>query len=591
MVTKKELKDAKALLDSGDSAACAAECKKLLSALEGDENESQDQLVALSMMLGSASLQLRNWETGEEAFRRACSLRPDAPQSWKGMLDCLEGAGKLEKMPEPLLRLASIAKGKGNWSRCRSLTLRAVTLAMDHELHETAAYCALKDYLGAPEAQNCEDADQEAVDERNEMLARLALLHPLDEVPVEVAQAALCALKSPPSEPSLVGRLLDRLCQCPVESLAPAPPSEVEVGDAAASVILGELRKVSSEAARRSTCREDLVRRLWDLKDRKKSEIESCLPEWLSEDLLPSKTSSYLAQEAALWKAWKSLLAGNEAEASQHFASSRPAFTAEDWRVLGIEALLTGTNSPSVALAALELHPTRPKTARSALRDLLIMRQASLEAKAGNATGAMALLDAEIVSAVQAEDSERKSSMLCCKGTIARLEGKVEQALELYRAAMEVSEKTSALAAEEAGWLLLINMGDPEAARPLLEKALGLEPNSRRCYRLAYAYWEIGGSLKEDRSGCFALLLRAAQMNPSAASGADTFNLLGHWYADVARDSNRAEGCYARAVKLDASHRQSGEALVRIFVARGEKDKAMALLHGEQAPGMALCSA
>lgn len=52
------------------------------------------------------------------------------PQAWKGLIDCLEraGAGRVDALPECLLRAAEIAEGKGNFLRARTLRVRLGTV-------------------------------------------------------------------------------------------------------------------------------------------------------------------------------------------------------------------------------------------------------------------------------------------------------------------------------------------------------------------------------------------------------------------------------------------------------------------------------
>lgn len=52
------------------------------------------------------------------------------PQAWKGLIDCLEraGAGRVDALPECLVRAAEIAEGKGNFLRARTLRVRLGTV-------------------------------------------------------------------------------------------------------------------------------------------------------------------------------------------------------------------------------------------------------------------------------------------------------------------------------------------------------------------------------------------------------------------------------------------------------------------------------
>ena len=49
-----------------------------------------------------------------------------------------------------------------------------------------------------------------------------------------------------------------------------------------------------------------------------------------------------------------------------------------------------------------------------------------------------------------------------------------------------------------------------------------------------------------------------------------SFEWLGHWYRGVARDTQRARGCYVRALKLDTSRKGAGEGLALIYLDSGQ---------------------
>lgn len=48
------------------------------------------------------------------------------------------------------------------------------------------------------------------------------------------------------------------------------------------------------------------------------------------------------------------------------------------------------------------------------------------------------------------------------------------------------------------------------------------------------------------------------------------YTLLGHFYAQEARDVERAKKCYQKAVKIDPCEAESGEALCKIYAQEGK---------------------
>lgn len=120
---KADLKEARAKLQAGEPTEAV---KMIQIILDSGSREIQDPqtMYAVLNTAGLANLAAEDFTASEGSFRKAAESLPDAPQAWKGLIDCLERAGNLEALPEALTRAAEIAESKGNYSRARSLRLR-----------------------------------------------------------------------------------------------------------------------------------------------------------------------------------------------------------------------------------------------------------------------------------------------------------------------------------------------------------------------------------------------------------------------------------------------------------------------------------
>ena len=150
MGVKADLKVARARMQSGEPGQALSMIQKIL---DGGSPELQDvqTLYAVLVSAGVAGLASDDLSAAERSFRRAAESLPDSPQAWKGLIDCLERAGRVEDLPECLSRAASIAEGKRNHCRVLSLLLRQAEV-LDGLGRPGEALDALRRHLDNPEA-------------------------------------------------------------------------------------------------------------------------------------------------------------------------------------------------------------------------------------------------------------------------------------------------------------------------------------------------------------------------------------------------------------------------------------------------------
>lgn len=150
MGIKADLKQARARMQAGEPSQAQSMIKTILES-GSPELEDKQTLYAVLVTSGLAGLAAEDYEVSEASFRQAADTVPDAPQAWKGLMDCLERAGKTESLPEALLPAAEIAEGKQNYARARTMRLRLAQVLEGQGKFEEALE-ALKRFLDNPGA-------------------------------------------------------------------------------------------------------------------------------------------------------------------------------------------------------------------------------------------------------------------------------------------------------------------------------------------------------------------------------------------------------------------------------------------------------
>lgn len=93
-------------------------------------------------------------------------------------------------------------------------------------------------------------------------------------------------------------------------------------------------------------------------------------------------------------------------------------------------------------------------------------------------------------------------------------------------------------------------------------------------FRVGVAQWVAGGRLRTDKSACLASLMACAKVDPEFGS---VYSWIGHYYAYVLKDVEKAAKCYIKALAYDPLDLESGVALSQIYVSAPTADRALKL--------------
>ncbi|KZF21824.1 putative translation repressor/antiviral protein Ski3 [Xylona heveae TC161] len=129
----------------------------------------------------------------------------------------------------------------------------------------------------------------------------------------------------------------------------------------------------------------------------------------------------------------------------------------------------------------------------------------------------------------------------------------------------------------EAAWCSALG-GNYSSALPELEACLpeihDTDPRTKdlkakTLYRTGICWWQQDPSkaARKDRKGAYARFLGAIQTNLNFAPA---YTSLGVYYADYAKDRNRARRCFQKAFELSASEIEAAERLAREFADRSD---------------------
>lgn len=123
----------------------------------------------------------------------------------------------------------------------------------------------------------------------------------------------------------------------------------------------------------------------------------------------------------------------------------------------------------------------------------------------------------------------------------------------------------------------------------LLQRAIELNGNvAEYHFRLAYVYWNMGGTFRSDRKHTYDHFFLSAKLDPTFAAPfsylgmqhasciADCF-VSGFFSQDIENNVPRAKKCYQKAVSLDAEEAEAGKRLRDIYLNDGEELKAIEL--------------
>ncbi|KAJ2161270.1 Superkiller protein 3 [Coemansia sp. RSA 552] len=112
--------------------------------------------------------------------------------------------------------------------------------------------------------------------------------------------------------------------------------------------------------------------------------------------------------------------------------------------------------------------------------------------------------------------------------------------------------------------------GDLQSAAATLQKAIDVEPGyAPHHISLGSVYWQMGGTWQQDKQYAYTSWIRAARLDASAS---EIFSGLGKWYQRHGGDPERAKKCYTKAVDLDCTDAEAGQALAALYLAEGSDD-------------------
>ncbi|XP_076443971.1 tetratricopeptide repeat protein 37-like [Babylonia areolata] len=135
--------------------------------------------------------------------------------------------------------------------------------------------------------------------------------------------------------------------------------------------------------------------------------------------------------------------------------------------------------------------------------------------------------------------------------------------------------RTSTAVTALTAWLDLHHQRYTEATAKLQQCVREDPSNVEHLLMLGRALWERRGEGASLQEHCFNTLLKAAKLDPYMSG---TFLYLGHFYAELKKDQQRAKKCYQKAYDLDADNEEAGAALCDLIAALGEEESVQNLL-------------
>ncbi len=511
------VKNARDLLISGKNSACIRECNAILS-MCGSQLDEETQ-ADVQMMIGRAAVLEKSWEVAERAYSQASRLRPGAAEGWNGLMGALEGFKEKEEEKqllelEPLLHLITVAEEEGNFSRSRSLRLRAAIIMSSYKERKPEALRVLTTYLQIDAVLNVEDANLQDRLERREVALRAAILDEDDRSCLSFACQALEMTKktqhsSRRSNISLTPldavvsldmaeELLERLAMIEPSEFLHLHETNVNDGGSSSSsswtaasefmslVLLGggisdEGRKGVTNTHRFPLSKAVILRGKWD-QSKDCSNVDEQLQQrgdveeeqgWIDEG------TEKCQMEASLWSAKRLLDSGSIVEARTTLKKIKffpmkskkdvPSGSSQkDWRYIALSALskeFHGTDPGlalsrvSAALSAIEgrengFYGVVPGSPGHELQSKLVYAKAQLLLATGATIhDALQVIEMELLKTDLLQRPTDACRLISLKANlVAKQDGQFDKAISLFSEAIQ-TDPTNALVHEEAGWL------------------------------------------------------------------------------------------------------------------------------------------
>ncbi|KAJ2489025.1 Superkiller protein 3 [Coemansia sp. RSA 2050] len=146
--------------------------------------------------------------------------------------------------------------------------------------------------------------------------------------------------------------------------------------------------------------------------------------------------------------------------------------------------------------------------------------------------------------------------------------GSYDECRQLLMASLE-KDKENHLALGALGHVLLVE-GDANSAVKYLQQAIAVKPSHAGHHvSLGNAYWKMGSEWQQDKQYAYASWINAAKLDPSIS---EAFSGLGKWYQQHGNDCDRAKKCFVKAVDLNRTNSDAGQALAEMYLAEGSDD-------------------
>jgi superkiller protein 3 len=163
-------------------------------------------------------------------------------------------------------------------------------------------------------------------------------------------------------------------------------------------------------------------------------------------------------------------------------------------------------------------------------------------------------------------------------GLIYEEEEEFDQAIEFLHRALK-GDNSNLRVRAEVGWLYALKgdyirgKSELESLLPvMISQSVSKDLLAQTQYRLGRCIWNIDPSstARRSRKGAYAYFLDALKSNFSYAPA---YSSLGIYYADYAKDKNRARRCFLKAVELSSAEVESAERLARSFADDSDWDR------------------
>ncbi|TYZ65400.1 hypothetical protein PybrP1_002477 [[Pythium] brassicae (nom. inval.)] len=548
------------------------------------------------LCVGLASLQLRQFEDSEDAFRRAAGIKPTMPAAWKNLADLFDESKQPQKKLEPLEKLVAIFRETNKVKPCQKWIAEVAATAMELKMFPKAfdawhslvvpqsgdagATCLTvtpNEELPPPMAiwLDLVDLLQRASFSLADCATRLSLSDVADQffsaaatwTPDAVAGASG---KLEPAVAFFLRASLDEL-----KAAKPATPQKTALLrklDAQAVAVISWLPTAKIPA-------EFLLLRSED----SDSPITLERAASLARDLQPVYPKSPMIQ---VFNGLQLLEAGDPEQvqatildalaycSSAAFFESALCIRAQ----MALASVLLSARDVEGCLGRLQrvrtLLAEKAQTLGSAPPRALIYsepRARLMEATAREYSGDFdralaayqAILEATDDASAGYQAAVRISELLLAKGKYAE----TRDALDAFAPVASLPEGEQAVLSSIRGWVQF-QLGAADDAKTLLESVVPMIPatsrleKARALTRLAIVYWHCGGAHREEKAFCFGLLLQAAKLTPGES---EIFGWLGKWYDEVARDAVRAEKCFLKALALSPSNELAGVAISELY--------------------------